>query len=549
MRDLLFLCLSLFVVATGVSQEQCGTMQNLNERMVQDSTLKGRIEKIEEENQTWIEEHGKIKHRISVDNKDSKQNSKSLCSNFNTYFTTVTAPANLSSVVSPNPNCVYGGEYVTVTNLIAGNIYEISTCGVDNFDTQITIYKSNTNTAVAHNDDWCGAQSVVFFNPITSGSYDILVNEFDCQSNQLCASLEVKLIYTPRTVVTIPVIVHVIHNGEAIGNGVNISTAQINSQINVLNQDFRRLNADINSTPAAIRGLSDDALIEFCFAQQDEFGNATTGIERIDGGQVNWTKQEIESVLKPQTVWDSDKYLNIWIVDFGGVNESLLGYAQFPGDEPITDGVVIKYDCFGSVGNLNPSYNKGRTTTHEIGHWLNLRHIWGDSGGCQEDDLVDDTPQQDVPTYGTPTFPMLDNCSPNYPGNMFQNYMDYSNDIVLTAFTAGQTSRMDAVLFNQRSGLLISNGCEPPSSSIEGKQDIRISVVPNPSNGIFDLFYSINNEFEVNVIDIAGKEVFSKQIIPFENNKIDISHCKTGVYYIIMSNKDETFHKKIVLIF
>lgn len=547
MKKILFFTFCVYVFTIGNAQEQCGTMQNLKERMIQDSSLIEKISKIEIENQTWIDENGKIKGKSSINNKEVKQRSKSLCGNFNTFFTSISAPTTTGNVTSPNPNCIYGGEYVTVSGLIAGNIYRISTCGVDNFDTQITVYKSGTNTAVAHNDDWCGTQSEVYFNPLTSGSYDILVNEFDCQSNELCASLEVELIYTPREVITIPVIVHIIHNGEAIGSGVNLSTAQINSQINVLNQDFRRLNADINSTPAAIRGLSDDALIEFCLAKQDEFGNPTSGIERIDGNQADWTKQEVEDFVKPQTVWDRDKYLNIWIVDFGGADANLLGYASWPGDPANKDGIVIKYDCFGNVGNLNPSYNKGRTSTHEIGHWLSLKHIWGDASGCIADDLVDDTPLQDVSSSGAPSFPMLDNCSPNYPGNMFQNYMDYSNDIVLTAFTVGQTSRMDAVLFNQRSGLLTSNGCQTPSTSLEEKLDKAISLTPNPTKGIFEVSYNFNQEFMITIIDLTGKEVFSKQVLPFTNNEINISHCKSGVYYIKMSNKDETFHKKIVL--
>jgi hypothetical protein len=543
-KIVLGICLFSFISAS--AQEKCGTMQMLNENMQNDPALKLKMDKLEIETQNWIKSNRKTKYEHNSEKQTTKVNAKSLCGNVNTYFTTIAAPTTQNNTVTANPNCIYGGEYVTVTGLVAGNIYRISTCGVDNFDTQLTIYETVTGTAVAYNDDYCGTQSTVNFNPIYSGSYDVLVNEYNCQVNELCASLEIELIYTPREVITIPVVVHIVHNGENIGSGTNITNSQVLSQIDVLNEDFRRFNSDINLTPAAMRGLSDDPLIEFCLAQQDEFGNATSGIIRYNGQQASWVSSEIENTLKPSTIWDRDEFLNIWVLEFGGDDSNTLGYAQFPGGNLSTDGVVVSNRAFGTIGALSPTFNKGRTTTHEIGHWLNLRHIWGDEAGCVQDDLVQDTPLQDWKSGGVPIFPMLDDCSPNYPGNMFQNYMDYSDDIALTAFTIGQTERMDAALFSQRASLLSSNGCVPPINSIEESMN-NISIAPNPSSGVFNIYFDSKHEFNVSIYDMSGKEILTSKVFSSINNLIDLSKYKKGIYYLKMSNEYETLNKKIIL--
>ena len=458
--------LALFGLSLYAQTKKCGTMQNLELMMQNDPTLKARMEESEIKTQEWLKNNGKLKYaspKVEVNKKLKHKNGGnlqvlSLCGYDNTYFTTITGPTILNQVVSPNPNCTYGGEYVTVTGLVAGNIYRVSTCGANNFDTQLSIYTAGGGLAVAHNDDWCSSQSEIYFNPMTSGDYDILIDEFNCLNNALCSTLEIELFYQPRPIVTIPVVFHIVHFGEAIGTGRNISTAAILSQINVMNEDFRRLNSDINSTPAAFRGGSDDALIEFCLAQQDEFGNPTTGIERILGSQQAYTAASFDALEKPTSVWDRDKYLNFWTCDI-----NLSGYAKFPGGPASTDGVVVLYDQVGDIGLL-PPFDLGRTATHEIGHWLDLKHIWGDAPGCNNDDLVNDTPLQDIETpIGTcPSFPFTDACSPIYPGIMFYNQMDYSGDACLTMFTVGQTGRMDAALFGPRSSLLTSQGCVAP---------------------------------------------------------------------------------------
>lgn len=179
-----------------------------------------------------------------------------------------------------------------------------------------------------------------------------------------------------RAIITIPVVVHVIHNGEGVGNGRNISQAQVNSQIDVINEDFRRLNADASNTVSAFLPVAADCEIEFCLALIDPNGNvlAEPGIDRVDGGQATWGNTgDIDADLKPITIWDPTRYLNMWTVDFG--NNGLLGYAQFPEGSGLagmpgnaqnaqTDGVVMRYSAFGRVGNLGNS-DRGRTTTHD----------------------------------------------------------------------------------------------------------------------------------------------------------------------------------------
>lgn len=269
-----------------------------------------------------------------------------------------------------------------------------------------------------------------------------------------------------RVVITIPVVFHIVHNGDALGTNENISDALIQAQLDQLNQDYRLTNSDASLIPALFQPVAADTEIQFCLAQRKPDGTATTGINRINGGQASWTRTQIESSLKPSSIWDRNQYLNVWSVVFGGADASLLGYAQFPGTGAAnTDGVVVLYSSVGSVALPNPaggSYARGRTATHEVGHWLNLRHIWGDAT-CGSD-LVNDTPVHNTSNGGCPTYPHLSTCT-GTPVEMTMNYMDYTYDACMYMFTAGQKTRMQAVLGagGFRASLATSLGCTPPS--------------------------------------------------------------------------------------
>jgi hypothetical protein len=263
-----------------------------------------------------------------------------------------------------------------------------------------------------------------------------------------------------RAVVTIPVVVHVVYNNAT----ENISDAQIQSQIDVLNADFRRLNSDISSVPAAFQGLTADSEVNFCMAQRTPTGAATNGIVRVSTSVTSFSTNDAMkySAQGGSNAWDRNKYLNIWVCDIGG---GILGYAQFPGGPAATDGVVIDYAYFGTIGTATAPFNKGRTGTHEVGHWLNLYHIWGDDGtSCNGSDNVSDTPNQADEHYGCPTFPQV-SCSNGPNGDMFMNYMDYTDDACMYMFTAGQKARMQALFAagGARVSLTTSDGCTPPS--------------------------------------------------------------------------------------
>ena len=287
---------------------------------------------------------------------------------------------------------------------------------------------------------------------------------------------------------TIPVVVHVIHNGEPLGIGTNISDEQVLSQINVLNEDFKRLNADANQTPSFFQPVAGSLDIQFVLARQDPMGAPTTGIVRKQGGKTSYVMSD-DVVLKAQSYWPSENYFNIWVCNLS----NLLGYAQFPvsnlegleeyQDEiAITDGVVISYDAFGSIddGNFNllTGFNKGRTLTHETGHFFGLRHIWGDTNSCTTTtDYVEDTPKQNDETTGCPGHPQT-SCSST---KMFQNFMDYTHDPCMNIFTQGQIERMQIVLENsiRRVSLLNSIGLVAPSGGVHNVA-LRNILSPEP---------------------------------------------------------------------
>lgn len=284
-----------------------------------------------------------------------------------------------------------------------------------------------------------------------------------------------------NTVYTIPVIVHVIHNGEAVGSGTNISTAQIQSQIDVLNEDYRKLNSDISSVPSVWTATAADCQINFCLATVDPNGNtlATPGIDRVNRNTMGWsappyTDTYVDANIKPNTIWNVNNYLNMWVCNMSG---GILGYATFPAGSTLTglsapygnttnDGVVILYNAFGRTGNVAAPYNKGRTATHEVGHWLGLRHIWGDSN-CGTD-YCTDTPTQQTANFGCPSFPHV-TCSNGPNGDMWMNYMDYVDDACMYMFSNNQASRIQTCMANgtYRSTLASSPACSSSSVALD----------------------------------------------------------------------------------
>jgi hypothetical protein len=249
--------------------------------------------------------------------------------------------------------------------------------------------------------------------------------------------------------VRIPVVVHVVWNTEA----QDIAEEQVLSQIDVLNQDFRGTNADTSIVPPPFAGLVADSRVEFALATSDPDGRPTSGITRTHTDVTAFdsddrVKSTASGGIDP---WPTDRYLNMWVCQLGG---GLLGYAQFPGGPPETDGVVVLHSAFGTTGTATAPFDLGRTTTHEIGHYLNLFHIWGDDGtGCGGTDEVADTPNAAGPNYGVPTFPHV-TCGNGPNGDLFYDFMDYTDDRGMVLFTPGQAARMDACLDGVRNSLV-----------------------------------------------------------------------------------------------
>ena len=283
-------------------------------------------------------------------------------------------------------------------------------------------------------------------------------------------------------IIYIPVVVHVIHNGDAYGINENITDEQVQSQITVMNQDYRKLTGTPGYNTNAVGA---DTQVEFVLAKVDPNGNPTNGINRVNLCQASWSTAAINSTVKPTTIWDPMQYMNMWSINF--TDTSLLGYAQFPesslggmattAQNPNTDGVVANYTTFGSSdlasGSFAPPYDKGRTMTHEVGHFLGLRHIWGDNSTCpatntaNDKDFVADTPAANAANFGCPTG--TNTCTGNPGNDMIENYMDYTDDTCMSVFTTGQKARIVTVL----------NGSPRRSTLKSSVKDVAIPLFAN----------------------------------------------------------------------
>lgn len=356
--------------------------------------------------------------------------------------------------------------------------------------------------------------------------------------------------------VTIPVVVHVLYKTPA----QNISNAQIYSQIAILNQDYRRLNPDTINTPSAFDSLAADIQVEFCLATLDPQGNPTDGITRTSttGGQLFGFFSPIFEDAKYDSTggkdaWPADKYLNIWVCE---MIPGLLGYAQFPGGLPATDGVVISYQSFGNIGTVTAPSTLGRTTTHEVGHWMGLYHIWGDDQDCTGSDSIPDTPNATVAS-SSDCQTTRNSCNiedlfwgANDPNDMVQNYMDYSHDSCMNMFTLGQKARMLSFMYtdSMRFALFTSPaGCNGVGIH-ESAFGQYFSVYPNPANGIVNVNYfgASDPEMTIEITDMTGKTVAAFRTTAYTYT-LDLSSLPAGIYSMKFIGAAEVATKKIVL--
>lgn len=351
------------------------------------------------------------------------------------------------------------------------------------------------------------------------------------------------------SVIRIPVVVHVLYKTDA----ENISDEQIKSQIEALNRDYRRKNQDTTNTPVRFRSIAADVQIEFVLATVDPDGRATTGIVRKQCNRASWEADDKIKTSKNggDDAWDSHSYLNIWV---GKINK-VLGYSTFPGTDPALDGVVITYNAFGTINTTAP-YQMGRTAVHEVGHWLNLKHIWGDDH-CG-DDFVDDTPKQGYYTIGCPGGAFRYSCDNGSLGDMYMNYMDFTDDACMNLFTEGQKTRMRSLFAvgGARSSILTSKGLgkpwnfDPVVVRTEPQQTdavATVNVFPNPATSEFTVHFSASGwEGKKLVVSNMNGEVVQSIIVTSTSTKLNISTLKPGIYFIDAVNGAQRFRQKLL---
>ncbi len=352
-----------------------------------------------------------------------------------------------------------------------------------------------------------------------------------------------------QILLSIPVVVHVLYNNAT----QNISTAQIQSQIDILNDDFGLLNSDALDNSHPFWQYTADTEIEFCLATRDPNGNATSGITRTYTDSLSFAGDGNEKYTATggKDNWDPTKYLNIWVCDLSA-SGATLGYATFPSDlvsAPDDDGVVISYTAFGDIGTATAPTDLGRTGTHEVGHWLNLRHIWGDA--ICGDDFVADTEIAEDNNYGCPTFPHNANsaCGSGEDGEMYMNYMDYVDDYCMVMFTFDQGTRMQAALNGDRAGLLTSLGCSSPVAINEVLLENTFNIYPNPSNGDFIINAKLTKNENVSIIlyNLLGAKIQQFDNVSSYPFQMSLKDLPNGSYFIKFNSGNNALTKKIFI--
>ncbi len=334
-------------------------------------------------------------------------------------------------------------------------------------------------------------------------------------------------------VYTIPVVVHIVwREGEDGNQDENISDANIAEQIAILNNDFRQRNDTENLIPAVFANLAADVGFEFCLAGITRTITPTKGIGSSEA--------IFHAALGGEDAWDTKKYLNIWVA---ARLDDIKGKASSPATAKSTeeDGIVMNTRYFGI--NTVPN-NAGRTLTHEVGHYFNLLHIWGDTADCSDDDNVEDTPLQKTLHYGCPSYPQL-NCD-NEP-EMFMNFMDYTNDACVALFTKGQKERMLACLNGMRKGLLENlTACQRDTAL---NLTDNISIISNPiEDG--QLKFKINDYCTVKTVRILNMmgQTMLETNYSYKTQPIDVQNLSAGTYLLSIETTDKQFFYKKILI-
>ena len=372
-----------------------------------------------------------------------------------------------------------------------------------------------------------------------------------------------------KETITIPIVVHVIYrqSHSNLGIGTNISNAQIEDQIRILNEDFSKTNNEFPNPPRnTFVNYADNPNIKFCLATTDPDGNATNGITRTMSTKNSFNYNTESNDMKRDNTggkdgWNPSKYLNIWVCDIASSGNSIvLGYAYLPGLQSWNawkDGLVVDFQHFGTIGSASSS-SDGRTPTHEIGHYLGLYHTFCEAsgGGCCDNDNtwgsnVYDTPATDDVYFGSVNANTNNNtCNDLLYGfnsdllDMDENFMAYSNHTWM--FTYDQVSEMTGTLNGYRASLKNSNVSVNCTGTVSNENiDNTFKIYPNPAKDIISIETNFSS-YTMKVTDILGNTLLSKSNLSFNNN-IDVSTLKNGTYLVeLISPGDRRINKIII---
>ncbi len=362
------------------------------------------------------------------------------------------------------------------------------------------------------------------------------LKDYNSAYNVYKSSLDYSKQSNSTEIVYIPVVFHIVYKTSV----QNIPDSRIYEQIERLNQDYSATNTDISAVPNVFEPYISDTKIRFILADTDPNGNPTTGITRHQSNtfMFNVNIHDIKTASTDGVdPWDTDNYLNIWV---GNITSGYLGYATTPMDAGTSlDGVVLNYL---NVGN-NPTtpYDKGRTATHEIGHYLGLNHIWGPGlGSCALDDGINDTPDQSSPHYGVPTHP-IETCNSE---DMFMNFMDYGNDEALVMFTEDQKDKLEYSLDVLRYQLWL-----PESVGLHKSNALSVDIFPNPTSDVLHISLSKPvGKGHIYIIDITGRTYYNKDISYKKKITIPVTNLSKGMYFVGFTGNDtlDVIHKIII---
>lgn len=416
---------------------------------------------------------------------------------------------------------------------------------------------------------------------------------FDYAKAVANSNTSAKNTYPADSIIQVPVVVHIVYENPA----ENLHDSLVYSQIDMLNQSFRMQNPDTSNLRSFFDTLRADAGIEFFLAKVDPNGDSTSGITRTQTVKTTFASgllgitglDEIKmSSTGGANAWNTEKYLNIWVGDFSisdpifGNTPSVLGKAYppmgistsiwpstSPSPNPGLDGVIIHYEVFGvknplAVGQVLSIADMGRTAVHEVGHYLGLRHIWGDGGNplfpgsidCSVDDHINDTPNSGNNSQQSGCDPNKNTCTEasgfDYP-DLWENYMDYSDEVCQVMFTHGQVALMRSSLINLRSGVVAEGRRQNPSVNVSINEISGFSsfdVYPNPTSGVLNINFEIDNKSEsvIEVIGLDAKTYFRRNVTANENStQLNLNGLAPGIYFVHLSNLDVNEFKRIIL--